>query len=46
MDDEYLKGTGGGNYWKELLDHIRNIRSSEKITLKKCYHPEWIGIDL
>ena len=31
MDDERLKGTGGGNYWKELLDRIRNIRSSEKV---------------
>jgi hypothetical protein len=30
MDDEKLKGTGGGNYWKELLDRIRDIRSSEK----------------
>ncbi len=24
MDDERLKGNGGGNYWKELLDCIRN----------------------
>lgn len=30
MDDERLKGSGGGNYWKELLDRIRDIRSSEK----------------
>ena len=30
MDDERLKGTGGGDYWKELLDRIRDIRSSEK----------------
>jgi hypothetical protein len=30
MDDERLKGTGGGNYWRELLDRIRDIRSSEK----------------
>ena len=28
MDDERLKGNGGGNYWKELLDRIRDIRSS------------------
>lgn len=31
LDDERLKGTGGGNYWKELLDRIRDIRSSEKV---------------
>ena len=30
MDDERLKGTGGGSYWKELLERIRDIRSSEK----------------
>jgi len=30
MDDERLKNIGGGNYWKELLDRIRDIRSSEK----------------
>lgn len=31
MDDERLKNAGGGNYWKELLDRIRDIRSSEKV---------------
>lgn len=31
MDDERLKSLGGGNYWKELLDRIRDIRSSEKV---------------
>lgn len=30
MDDERLKETGGGTYWKELLNRIRDIRSSEK----------------
>ena len=30
MDDERLKESGGGSYWKELLDRIRDIRSSEK----------------
>lgn len=30
LDDERLKNLGGGNYWKELLDRIRDIRSSEK----------------
>ena len=30
MDDERLKNLGGGNYWRELLERIRDIRSSEK----------------
>ncbi len=30
MDDERLKSSGGGTYWKELLERIRDIRSSEK----------------
>lgn len=35
MDDERLKGMGGGNYWKELLDRIRDIRSSEKVLYRQ-----------
>lgn len=31
LDDERLKNNGSGNYFKELLDRIRDIRSSEKI---------------
>ena len=31
LDDNRLKGNGGGQYWKELLDRIRDIRSSEKL---------------
>ncbi len=31
MDDDRLKNLGGGGYWKELLQRIRDIRSSEKI---------------
>src|SRR3712207_4418003 len=31
MDDERLKNLGGGNYFRELLDRIRDIRSSEKV---------------
>ncbi len=31
MDDERLKNLGGGNYWKELLARIRDIRASEKV---------------
>ena len=35
MDDERLKNFGGGNYWKELLDRIRDIRSSEKVMYRQ-----------
>jgi hypothetical protein len=31
MDDERLKNLGGGSYWKELLQRIRDIRASEKV---------------
>ena len=31
MDDERLKNLGGGGYWKELLERIRDIRASEKV---------------
>lgn len=31
MDDERLKNFGGGTYFKELLERVRDIRSSEKI---------------
>lgn len=31
IDDERLKNLGGGGYWKELLERIRDIRSSEKV---------------
>ena len=39
MDDARLKNLGGGNYWKELLDRIRDIRSSEKVMYRQ-------GLDL
>lgn len=35
MDDERLKGYGGGTYWKELLNRIRDIRSSEKVLYRQ-----------
>ena len=35
MDDERMKNLGGGNYWKELLDRIRDIRSSEKVMYRQ-----------
>lgn len=35
MDDERLKGNGGGQYWKDLLARIRDIRSSEKMLYRQ-----------
>ena len=35
LDDKRLKELGGGNYWKELLDRIRDIRSSEKVMYRQ-----------
>ena len=35
IDDERLKGNAGGLYWKELLDRIRDIRSSEKVLYRQ-----------
>ena len=35
LDDERLKNLGGGGYWKELLDRIRDIRSSEKVLYRQ-----------
>lgn len=35
MDDERLKGNRGGAYWRELLDRIRDIRSSEKVMYRQ-----------
>lgn len=35
MNDERLKNLGGGNYWKELLTRIRDIRSSEKVMYRQ-----------
>ena len=35
MDDERLKQLGGGKYWKELLERIRDIRSSEKVMYRQ-----------
>lgn len=35
MDDERLKEGAGGNYWKELLERIRDIRSSEKVLYRQ-----------
>jgi len=35
LDDDRLKNMGGGNYWDELLDRIRDIRSSEKMMYRQ-----------
>ncbi len=35
MNDDLLKASGGGNYFEELLERIRDIRSSEKIFWRK-----------
>lgn len=35
MDDARLKELGGGDYWHELLDRIRDIRSSEKVMYRQ-----------
>ena len=35
LNDNRLKNLGGGNYWKELLERIRDIRSSEKVMYRQ-----------
>jgi len=35
MDDERLKQLGGGVYWRELLNRIRDIRSSERVLYRQ-----------
>ena len=35
MNDDLLKQSGGGNYFDELLERIRDIRSSEKVFWRK-----------
>ncbi|MEA1926973.1 MAG: virulence RhuM family protein [Candidatus Auribacterota bacterium] len=45
MDDERLKNLGGGNYWKELLDRIHDIRSSEKVLYRQVLDLYAISLD-
>ena len=35
MNDDMLKNMGGGLYWKELLERIRDIRASEKVMYRQ-----------
>jgi hypothetical protein len=35
MNDDLLKNMGGGQYWKELLERIRDIRTSEKVMYRQ-----------
>jgi hypothetical protein len=35
MNDSLLKAAGGGSYWEELLERIRDIRSSEKVLYRQ-----------
>ncbi len=35
LDDERLKGNAGGNYWRELLDRIRDIRTDERLIYRQ-----------
>ena len=35
MNDDQLKNLGGGLYWKELLERIRDIRASEKVMYRQ-----------
>ena len=45
MDDERLKQAGGGDYWKELLARIRDIRSSEKVMYRQVLNLYATSVD-
>jgi len=45
LNDERLKNLGGGNYWKELLDRIRDIRSSEKVMYRQVLELYTTAVD-
>lgn len=45
IDSDRLKNLGGGNYWKELLDEIRDIRSSEKVLYRQVLDLYAVAID-
>lgn len=45
IDDERLKNLGGGGYWKELLERIRDIRASEKVLYRQVLEIYATSID-
>ncbi len=45
LDDERLKKLGGGNYWKELLERIRDIRATEKVMYRQVLEIYATSID-
>lgn len=45
MNDDLLKKAGGGNYFEELLQRIRDIRSSEKVFYRKVLEIYATSID-
>lgn len=45
LDDDHLKNLRGRNYFDELLDRIRNIRSSEKVFSRKVLEIYVTSID-
>lgn len=45
LDDERLKKLGGGSYWKELLERIRDIRATEKVMYRQVLEIYATSID-
>lgn len=45
LDDERLKQLGGGGYWKELLERIRDIRATEKVFYRQVLEIYATSID-
>lgn len=45
MDDERIKNLGGGGYFKELLERIRDIRASEKVFYRQVLEIYATSID-
>ena len=45
LDDERLKKLGGGGYWKELLERIRDIRATEKVMYRQVLEIYATSID-